>query len=249
MAVFAGREDQDPALNRVLLTPPLGTCTTFTGATAPGSQPSFSLEDAPLASAHATALDAGPRITVANGDLLRPLSPILGASGFYEQLLGEQRGGRSGRGGPLFLEPGSVVIAGEGGADVGPFTVPVPAPEPFVWKNRDSLSTVDRRLGVTLRWRPLSQAGVTLIGLTSVDPSAAAWGACFCAAEGASGAFTIPPAVLANLPASQPAPAVPAPSLWLTYVPFRNQQPLHARGLDNGLAISLFMQALEVVVR
>ena len=48
------------------------------------------------------------------------------------------------------------------------------------------------------------------IGLTSVDPSAIAWGACLCAAAGASGAFTIPPAILANLPASQSAPAVPA---------------------------------------
>jgi hypothetical protein len=49
--------------------------------------------------------------------------------------------------------------------------------------------------------------------------------------------------------ASQPAPTVPAPSLWLSYLPFHNQQPLHATGLDNGLAISLFVEALEVLVR
>jgi hypothetical protein len=83
----------------------------------------------------------------------------------------------------------------------------------------------------------------------SVDSSAAAWGACYCAAAGASGSFTIPPAMLANLPASQPAPTVPAPSLWVSYEPFHNQQPLHVSGLDNGLAISLFMQTLEVQVR
>jgi hypothetical protein len=81
------------------------------------------------------------------------------------------------------------------------------------------MGTVDRRLGVTLRWRPPSREGVVLIGLTSVDPSAAAWGGCYCAAAGASGTFTIPPVILASLPASQPAPAVPAPSLWLTYLP------------------------------
>ena len=50
-------------------------------------------------------------------------------------------------------------------------------------------------------------------------------------------------------PASQPAPTVPAPSLWLSYLPFHNQQPLHASGLDNGLAISLFVQAVEVTIR
>jgi uncharacterized protein (TIGR03437 family) len=248
MAVFARDEEQDPALSQVLLIPPLGTCTAYTGAMASGSQPSFSPGDA-LSSAHATGLDAGPRITVARGDLSLPISPLPGAPGIYKRLLGEQRGALPGRGRPLFLEPGSLVVAGPGGAEVGPFSMSIPAPEPFAWENRDSLGTVDRRLGVTLRWRPLAQEGVVLIGLTSVDPSAAAWGACYCAAAGASGTFAIPPAILANMPASQPAPTVPAPSLWLSYLPFRNQQPLRASGLDNGLAISLFVQTLEVLLR
>jgi len=202
-----------------------------------------------MSSAHATGLDAGPRITVAHGNLLLPISPLPGAPGVYRRPFGEQRGRGPGRGRPLFLEPGDLVIAGPGGAGVGPFAVSIPAPEPLAWENRDSLGTVDRRLGVTLRWRPPSREGVVLIGLTSVDPSAAAWGACYCAAAGSSGTFTIPPAILASLPASQPAPTVPVPSLWLSYLPFRNQQPLHASGLDNGLAISLFMQTLEVLVR
>jgi uncharacterized protein (TIGR03437 family) len=249
MAVFAMHEDQDPVLSQVWLIPPLGTCTAYTGALASGSQPSFSPGDALLSSAYATGRDAGPRITVARGNLRLPISPFPGAPGIYQRLLGEQRGGRPGRGGPLFLESGNLVVAGPGGADVGPFSVSVPVPEPFVWEDRDSIGTVDRRLGVTLRWRPLPQEGVVLIGLMSVDPSAAAWAACYCAAAGASGTFTIPPASLANLPASQPAPTVPAPSLWLSYLPFHNQQPLHASGLDNGLAISLFGQALEVLVR
>ena len=248
-AVFALREDQDAAPSRVLLIPPVGTCTAYTGAMASGSQPSFSPGDGLLESAHATGLDAGPRITVVRGNLLLPISPLPGAPGMYKRGLGEQRGGRSGRGRPLFLEAGELVIAGPGGADVGGFAVQLPAPEPFAWENRDSVGTVDRRNGVTLRWRPPSQEGVVLIGLRRADPSAAAWGACYCAAAGAAGAFTIPPAMLANLPASQAGPTVPAPALWLSYLPFRNQQAVHARGLDNGLAISMFLQGLEVVVR
>jgi hypothetical protein len=250
MAVFGTHEDQDPALSQVLLIPPPGTCTAYAGSVASGSQPSSSPGDALLsASAHATGRDAGPRITVAHGNLLLPLAPLLGAPGVYERLLGEQHGGRPVRGGPLFLEPGDLVVAGPGGADIGPFAVSVPAPAPFVWENRDSIGAVDRRLGVTLRWRPLPPDGLVLIGLTSVDPSATAWGACYCAAAAVSGNFTIPPAMLANLPAGQPAPAVPAPSLWLSYLPVRNQRALEATGLDNGLAISLFIQALEVAVR
>ena len=249
MAVFVAHEDQDPPLSPILLVPPLGTCAAYTGAMASGPQPSPSSADALMSSAHATGLDAGPRITVAHDNWLLPISPLPGAPGVYKRPFGEQRGTGPGRGRPLFLEPGDLVVAGPGGADVGPFALSLPAPEPIVWENRDSMGTVDRRLGLTLRWRPPSREGVVLIGLTSVDPSAAAWGACYCAAAGASGTFTIPPAILASLPASQPAPTVPAPSLWLSYLPFHNQQPLHASGLDHGLAISLFMQTLEVLVR
>jgi uncharacterized protein (TIGR03437 family) len=249
MAVFAMQENQEPPLSQVLLIPPLGTCTTYTGAMASGPQTSFMPGDALLESTHATGQDAGPRLTVARDNLLLAITPLPGAPGIYKRLLGQQRGGSPGRGGPLFLEPGDLVVGGPGGADVGPFNMSVPAPISFIWENRDSMSTIDRRLGVTLRWRPLSQEGVVLIGLTSVDPSAAAWGACYCAATGASGTFTIPPAILANLPAGQPTPTAPAPTLRLSYLPFHNQQPLHASGLDNGLAISLFVQALEVLVR
>jgi hypothetical protein len=245
--VFATRGDQDPGLSQVLSIPPLGTCTAYTGAMASGSQPSFSPGDGLLASTHATGRDAGPVINVVRDNWLLQISPLAGDPGIYKRLLGEQRSGRPGRG--LFLEPGNLTIAGPGGADIGPFSLSVPAPVPLVWENRDSMGTVNRRLGANLRWRPPSRGGVVLIGLMSVDPSAAAWGACYCAAASASGSFAIPPAMLANLPASQAAPTVPAPSLWLSYLPFQNQRPLHASGLGNGLAISLFMQTLEVLVR
>jgi hypothetical protein len=249
MAAFATLGDQDSTLSPMLLIPPLGTCTAYTGAIASGPQPAPFTGDALMPSAHAGGRDAGPRITVVRGKMRVAISPVPGATGMYRRLLGEQRGGRPGRLGPLFLEPGNLVVAGLGGADVGSFAVSVPAPEPFVWENRDSLGTVTRSNGVTLRWHPLPQEGVMLIGLTSVDPSMSAWGACYCAAPGAGGSFTIPPAVLANLPAGQEGPTVPAPSLILSYAPLQSRQPLHAKGLDNGLAISLFVQALDVHMR
>jgi uncharacterized protein (TIGR03437 family) len=249
LAVFVAHADQGPTLHPILLIPPLGTCTAYTGAMAAGAQPSASAADALMSSPHAAGRDAGPRLTVTRGNRRVLISPVHGAPGVYKRVLGEQRGERPGRGGPLFLEPGNLVVAGPGGADIGAFAFQIPAPEPFVWENRDTIGAVDRRLGVTLRWLPLHEEGVMLIGLMSVDSSSAAWGACYCAAAGASGSFTIPPAMLANLPASQPAPTVPAPSLWVSYEPFHNQQPLHVSGLDNGLAISLFMQTLEVQVR
>ena len=249
VAVFAARDERDPAMSPVLLVPPLGTCTAYTGSMASGSQPSASPADALIESAHSTGRDAGRRITVERGNLRLPISPVPGAPGVYRRVLGEQRGASPGRGGPLFLAPGKLVVAGPGGADIGPFAVSLAAPESFVWENRDGLGAVDRRLGLTLRWRTPSPEGAILIGVTGIEASATAWGACYCAAPAAAGSFTIPPAVLANLPPSQAGPTVPSPSLWLAYLPDRNRQSLHAAGLDNGLAISLFVQALEVIVR
>jgi uncharacterized protein (TIGR03437 family) len=248
LAVFAAHDAQDPALSPVLLIPPLGACAAYTGAITSGPQPPSSAGDALMASAHTSGRDAGPRITVSRGSLRTPISRLEGAAGVYKRLLGEQGNGRPGRGGPLFLNPGGLVIAGTGGADVGPFALSIPAPEPFSWENRDTIGAVDRRAGVTLRWKPPSEPGVVLLALTGVEPSGAAWGACYCAAAGDAGSFTIPPAMLANLPASQ-ASALSMPSLGLSWLPFANQRPLTARGLDNGLAISLYVETVEVQVR
>ena len=153
MAVFAMHEEHDPAPSQVLLVPPLGTCTTYTGAMDSGSQPSFSPGDALLSSAHATGRDAGPRLTVAHGNVRLAIARLPGAPGIYKRLLGEQRGGRPGRGGGLFLEPGELVIAGPSGADVGPFAVPVPSPEPLVWENRDRWIGGSGRPSAGSRWR------------------------------------------------------------------------------------------------
>jgi hypothetical protein len=78
--------------------------------------------------AHATGRDAGRRITVERGNLRLPISPAPGAPGVYRRVLGEQRGASPGRGGPLFLAPGNLVVPGPGGADIGPFAVSPAAP-------------------------------------------------------------------------------------------------------------------------
>ena len=248
-AVFVSHGGQEPVLSPILLVPPLGTCATYTAAMASGPQPAPSLAGGLMSSAEVSGLNAGPRISVARNRLRVPISPLAGAPGVYKRLLGEKRTDRPARNGPLFFEPGNLVVSGPGGVDIGPFAVSLPPPEPLFWENLDSLYAVDRRAGVTFRWRPAAAEGAVLIGLVSVDQMGLAWGACYCAADGAAGSFTLPSAVLSSLPASQAAPGVPAPTVWLSYLPFRNQQPFDARGLDHGLAVSLFVETREVVVR
>jgi hypothetical protein len=53
----------------------------------------------------------------------------------------------------------------------------------------------------------------------------------------------------ASQPTGQAASTVPVPALWLSYLPFHNQQPLHANRMDSGLAVSMFVQGLDALVR
>ena len=249
MAAFDRNESDDEALSPALLIPPLGSCATYSGSAVSAQELPASAADALTASPRAVGRDAGRRITVARGNRLLPVSPAPGAIGIYRKVLGEQQEGRPSRSGPLFFTPGDVVVGGEGGADIGAFRLSIPPPVPFVWDDRSELDAVDRAKGIVLHWRPLPPGGAVLIGLTAVDVSGAAWGACYCSAAPESGSFAIPPEMLANLPATHPAPTIPAPSLWISYLPRGNVREFQASGLDRGLAMSLFVQLAAVQLR
>ena len=137
---------------------------------------------------------------------------------------------------------------GEGGPAVGAFAVSVPGPAAFVWTNRDRIASIRRDRGVTLEWEPLAQDSVMLIALSSADAPKGVWGACYCAAAGAAGRFTIPPEMLANLPATHPPFDVAPQSLFLMSFLPRNQQPIRARGLDRGVAMSIFVESINARV-
>jgi hypothetical protein len=233
-AVFVSQEDREPSLNPVLLIPPPGTCANYTGSFASGPQLSGSPGDALTQSPRANGIDAGQRVYVARERTRQPISPMPGAPGMYKRLLR----------GPSFLDPGMLVVGGEGGDAVGAFGVALAAPEPFVWENRDASGMVKRTAGLALQWSgPAKKAeDAMLVAVRSIDAAAGVWGACYCAAAAGSGRFTIPAEMLANLPGGQG-------TAWMSYVPVANQQAIHATGLDHGLAMSVYVRAMEVQVR
>ena len=215
-AAFALRDAISP--NPILAVPPPGTCATYTGAAAAETQPDAR-----------PGLDAGRELYIIRDRNQQPITAMPGAPGMYRRTLR----------GPGFLDPGTLTIGGDGGPDVGPFEIAIPAPVPLVWENRDSITSIDGRRGVTLWWRPpaKSKDALVLIGIRAIDTTQTAWAAAYCSASAASGTFTIPPEALATLPATNA-------SLALSYV--SSAVPVSAKGVDHAIALSIHIQSIEL---
>jgi len=115
--------------------------------------------------------------------------------------------GFPGGGGTPVLAAGTYRLTGPGGADIGPFEASVTVPAPFVWTNRDGISTITRSQGLALTWS--GGAGVMIIsgvsarrvGGTEDNPDYD--GAAFvCFANAGAGNFTVPASILNQLPES-----------------------------------------------
>ncbi|HLJ16400.1 MAG TPA: choice-of-anchor D domain-containing protein, partial [Bryobacteraceae bacterium] len=105
----------------------------------------------------------------------------------------------------LVLDPGTVTVAGTGGADVGSFTATLSPPAAIAWTNRGQIAGVDQTQGVTVSWSgaaPSSQ--VVAIAGVSTDKTAGLTGMFLCTAPAGTGSFTVPEQIVANLPSTRP---------------------------------------------
>jgi uncharacterized protein (TIGR03437 family) len=105
--------------------------------------------------------------------------------------------------------PGTYTLTnGNGGPDVGAFTVNYSMPTPFVWSNQSGFSTVDRSSGAYITWSGGDPAGyVTIAGTSTAYGASQTVTASFtCTARVSDGNFNVPPIVLLSLPASAAAP-------------------------------------------
>jgi uncharacterized protein (TIGR03437 family) len=205
------KTDGSPPNTPLLLTPPVGTCTVYTGSSQSPFQMPLTISDGFLADLGGEGLDVGSALSLANGEEMRAIPRTPGTPGFYRAPLGTSESRRR----PLFLNPSSITLASPGGHDAGRFELTLQVTPAFTWTNREVMVEVDRHRPLTLTWSSVNPSPVKLILAMSVDQLTTARAMCYCVANGAEGKFTIQPDFLANFPATRDIPGEPLNQLMI----------------------------------
>jgi hypothetical protein len=101
-----------------------------------------------------------------------------------------------------FLVPGSYTVSGNGGADIGPFTARTTFPQlPNLTSPTDNTS-VTRSNGLTVTWTGGEPNGsVKIVVSSAFDNTFTTGRQAFCKTPAKAGTFTVPPYIMAALPA------------------------------------------------
>jgi uncharacterized protein (TIGR03437 family) len=234
---FASKDDR-PALSPLLLLPPPGTCTAYTSSFQDDAALPNSLSAALISLLQGHGLDAGPQLAVSGGGRSRKIVRENGVPGYYRGRLGLAGPTASRRAPPLFLDPGDLTLTGAGGKDVGAFEVRVLAPLPFDWTDRDSLAVIDRGHPLSVHWRDPAGGRFMVILVTNVDQLTTAIGTCLCVSKSSAGGFTIPAALLANVPESRNMGGISPDELYLSAM--GAGLPVPITGLERSAVFSLY---------
>jgi hypothetical protein len=131
---------------------------------------------------------------------------------------------------------------------VGPLRVSFSFPPPFVWSDRDQTSAVDRNRGVTLHWTGMPKGQTMFVVARNVDQLTTAIGMCLCVPDPGAAQFTVPPALLANIPISHELAGVPFDKLLLGTLPAKFEV-FAAPGLGSGFVVPFYVSGRVVTYR
>jgi uncharacterized protein (TIGR03437 family) len=227
--------------------PPLGTCVAYArpaeGRVALSGQITMPI----LTAMTGGFLNAGRELRIDGPKGPRRIFPDPKAAGYYGIDLGGAKPGSSIER-PLYLESGEVRISGEGGPEVGPFSVSLNAGSRFEWVNRAQTRVVERASGLKFEWKGLDPGRLMGVIAVNVDEETAAMGLSFCLARPGASSISIPPALLANLPASQNIPGIPYDFVALVSLPERPTS-FSARGLDAAYGLYVYIDGKSVEFR
>ena|GEM_PF-319462 len=236
----------DLGFNLFTALPPRGSCQAYSGSEDAASLLAGGGTDRLGATRQ---LNAGTQLSV-EGSGRTELLPRTD-SGQYIGLLGGSAPPPLSMSSPLFLDPGTFRIRGAGGPDVGPIDVTVNLLPSVTWTNRDALGSVDRTRGVPIEWSGGSPGQGVILLLAGSDQKTKGTTTIVCTAPATDGRFTIPPSVMANLPAvrgtadlSDSVGVLAVGSLRATDFP-----TFTAAGLVNGLVIPAAIDLRTVEIR
>jgi len=231
--------DRNTAMPPLLLLPPVGTCTGYTGSFQQSTVLPNSISAGLVAEFGGRGLDAGRELTLHRDADTRQIPQARGAPGFYRMRLG----GRDAPFGPRklapFLEPGGFVLSAPGGRDLPEMSMKFAAPAAFEWFNRAQINVIDRVHPPKIRWKNAGAGGFVVILASNVDPVSTAIGTCICLARAEAGEFTLPPDLLANVPASGETRGVPDNQLFVAWMPAQ-ATAIRATGLDDGALLTMY---------
>lgn len=173
----------------------LGACTVYQATDAAVTDP-----------AQPIGLNAGTVTLTKPGNAARTLSsPIVGQ---YFLSLGTSTTIPGVPAGSLFLDPGDYTVAATGGpgaSDIGPFSVTFKMPAAVNWTNAASLNTVVRANGARFDWSAPNTGTMLITGSSTVqvpNSTKTVLGGFYCLTNASNLTFTVPPAVLLYLPAT-----------------------------------------------
>jgi uncharacterized protein (TIGR03437 family) len=184
--------------NRLLLVPPAGSCTAYTGLYNVDMNEFESVAAALVNPGQARRLDGGTQFTISGSG--RALS-VPRSDGVYWTRLGFDDPSIR-RSQPLFLNDPVYRFSTTGGNEIAAFSGILPALPTPQWTNRDALATIQRSRGASIEWSGVSRDSIVLIMAASFDPLSTAGGICYCAARGDSGRMVIPAEMFAHFPDS-----------------------------------------------
>ena len=185
------------AFNPFLALPPAGSCTAYSGF-------GDLLTGGFIPFVPALGLDAGELMLNGPSGTAALLRTVMGGSTEYDPaIIGGPEGISGAVDEPLYLSPGNYAATGEGGADIGAIAADADVSDPPQWTNSTQFTEVARDSEVNFTWTGPGAARVIVAGV-SVDRPGNVSGVFLCMAPAGSSSFSVPSAVLANLPASRP---------------------------------------------
>jgi len=221
--------------------PPPGTCMEYTvSGDLLGGDP------LPALNPNGSALNAGSiTLTGPNGSQATSLTP---PTVFPQFLLGYFGGsiGGSAITGSLVLNPGAYKVSSSKGSNIAAFQATLTVPSPITWTGRDSLVTVTRSQPLTISWTGGSATDrVGVVGFGEDLPANASTMFVCLASQGAT-SITVPPPILANLPATRANPLQSPGVIYLVSVPGSAAVAVEASGLNAGAALFTYIDGKTV---
>jgi uncharacterized protein (TIGR03437 family) len=222
--------------------PPVGTCTMYSGTAFDSVAGTLSF--AP----QSRALNGGQAFQVSSSGGSASVGPVPGDSLLYGALLAENPA-TAGLQSSFFNFPGAFTLSIPGGADVERAQVDGITSTPFQWTNRDGLDKLTRSSGLTVTWTGGNSAtDVALIAVEANNDAANSAALALCLAPITAGTFSLPPEILASLPAT-PATAQRVPA-WIIVGSETILKPtaFSATGLKKGYLLPSYLAVKSVIV-